>query len=42
VDRGGRVKYRENIVDGLDNAPQAFISMLAGQNFGKLLVRVAS
>ncbi|HEY1679997.1 MAG TPA: NADP-dependent oxidoreductase [Candidatus Sulfotelmatobacter sp.] len=36
----GRVKYRETIVDGLENAPGAFIGMLTGQNFGKLLVRV--
>jgi len=36
----GRVKYREDIVDGLENAPQAFIGMLAGRNFGKLLVRI--
>lgn len=36
----GRVKYREDIVDGLENAPRKFIGMLAGQNFGKLLVRV--
>jgi NADPH-dependent curcumin reductase CurA len=36
----GRVKYREDIVDGLESAPRAFIGMLAGQNFGKLLVRV--
>jgi NADPH-dependent curcumin reductase CurA len=37
----GRVKYREDIIDGLESAPQAFIGMLAGKNFGKLLVRVA-
>jgi len=36
----GRVKYREDIVDGLENAPLAFMGMLAGRNFGKLLVRV--
>ena len=36
----GRIKYREEIVDGLENAPQAFIGMLSGQNFGKLLIRV--
>jgi NADPH-dependent curcumin reductase CurA len=36
----GRVKYREDIIDGLENAPEAFIGMLAGKNFGKLLVRV--
>jgi NADPH-dependent curcumin reductase CurA len=38
----GRVRYREDIVDGLENAPQAFIGLLKGRNFGKLLVRVAS
>ena len=37
----GRVKYKEDIVEGLGNAPQAFIGMLAGRNFGKLLVHVA-
>lgn len=36
----GRIKYRETIVDGLESAPKAFIGMLTGQNFGKLLVRV--
>lgn len=37
----GRVKYREDIVDGLENAPGAFIGLLKGRNFGKLIVRVA-
>ena len=37
----GRIKFREDIVDGLDNAPDAFIGLLAGKNFGKLMVRVA-
>ncbi|HDR3017805.1 NADP-dependent oxidoreductase [Pseudomonas aeruginosa] len=37
----GEIKYREDIVDGLENAPQAFIGMLSGKNFGKLLVRVS-
>jgi NADPH-dependent curcumin reductase CurA len=36
----GRVRYREDIVDGLDNAPAAFIGMLQGHNFGKLVVRL--
>jgi NADPH-dependent curcumin reductase CurA len=39
--RDGRVKYREDVVEGLENAPEAFIGMLKGRNFGKLLVRVA-
>ena len=37
----GRLKYREDIVDGLDAAPQAFIGLLEGRNFGKLMVRVS-
>jgi hypothetical protein len=37
----GKVKVREDVVDGLQNAPAAFIGLLAGRNFGKLVVRVA-
>jgi len=37
----GQVKLREDVVDGLENAPGAFIGMLAGRNFGKLVVRLA-
>lgn len=37
----GRIKFREDVVDGLENAPQAFIGLLEGRNFGKLVVRVA-
>ena len=36
----GRIRYREDIVDGLENASEAFIGMLEGRNFGKLIVRV--
>jgi NADPH-dependent curcumin reductase len=39
--REGRLRYREDVRDGLENAPQAFIGLLEGGNFGKLLVRVA-
>lgn len=38
----GKVRHQEDIVDGLEAAPKAFIGMLKGANFGKLLVRVAS
>ena len=38
--RSGRIKYREDIVEGLENAPGAFIGLLRGENFGKLQVRV--
>ncbi len=37
----GKLIYREDIVDGLENAPEAFIGMLRGKNFGKQLVRIA-
>ncbi|RUU79657.1 NADP-dependent oxidoreductase [Mesorhizobium sp. M7A.F.Ca.MR.362.00.0.0] len=37
----GRVRYREDIVDGIENAPQAFLGLLEGRNFGKLIVRIA-
>ena len=37
----GRIRYREDITDGFENAPAAFIGMLEGRNFGKALVRVA-
>lgn len=37
----GRIRYREDIVEGLENAPAAFMGMLEGRNFGKLLVKVA-
>lgn len=39
---GGRLRYREDIVDGLENAPAAFIDLLKGRNFGKLIVRVGN
>ena len=38
----GRIRYREDLVDGLENAPAAFIGMLEGRNFGKLIIRVAA
>jgi NADPH-dependent curcumin reductase CurA len=38
--REGRLKHREDIVVGLEKAPEAFIGLLQGRNFGKLLVRV--
>ena len=39
--REGRVKYREDFVDGLENAPRAFQGLLQGKNFGKLVIRVS-
>jgi NADPH-dependent curcumin reductase len=37
----GSVRYREDVVEGLDAAPEAFRGLLTGANFGKLLVRVS-
>ncbi len=36
----GKLKYRETIAEGLENAPRAFIGMLKGENFGKQLVKL--
>lgn len=38
----GKVKYLEDVVDGLEAAPDAFIGLLTGKNLGKLVVRVGS
>ena len=38
--RQGRLRYREDIVEGLEQAPAALTALLQGRNFGKMLVRV--
>jgi NADPH-dependent curcumin reductase CurA len=40
--RSGELKYREDIVEGLDRAPEAFIGLLNGRNFGKLLIKLGN
>ena len=37
----GKIKYREDVVDGLENAPEAFLGLFSGENFGKLVVKVS-
>jgi NADPH-dependent curcumin reductase CurA len=39
--REGRMRYREDVVDGIEAMPRAFLRLLTGENFGKQLVRVA-
>jgi NADPH-dependent curcumin reductase CurA len=39
--RDGSITHREDVYDGIEKAPQAFIGMLRGGNFGKVLVRLA-
>ena len=38
--REGKVKHREFITEGIESAPEAFIGLLKGANFGKQLVRI--
>jgi NADPH-dependent curcumin reductase CurA len=40
--REGRLRYREDVVEGLEHAPTAFIGLLEGRNFGKLIVKVGA
>jgi len=37
----GKIKYREDIVEGIENAPQAFMGMLEGRNYGKSIIKVS-
>ncbi|MFC7048406.1 NADP-dependent oxidoreductase [Emcibacter nanhaiensis] len=38
--RDGKLKYRETVTEGLENAPRAFIGLLKGENFGKQIVKL--
>ncbi|MFV0547674.1 MAG: NADP-dependent oxidoreductase [Limnobaculum xujianqingii] len=38
----GKIKYREHLVQGLENAPEAFIGLLKGENFGKLVIQLGN
>lgn len=40
--KAGKIKFREDIVDGLEKAPKSFMGLLEGKNFGKLVIRLAS
>lgn len=40
--KAGRIKYREQVVQGLENAPKAFNGLLDGRNFGKLVIKTGS
>ena len=39
--REGKIQFKEDIVNGFENAPEAFIGLLNGKNFGKLLIKVS-
>ena len=36
-----KIIYKEDIIEGLENAPDAFIGLMNGKNFGKLLIKVS-
>src|SRR5262245_17224660 len=36
----GKIKYRETVIDGLENAPRAFVGLFKGENFGKMIVKL--
>ena len=38
--RDGRLRYRETVIEGIENAPRAFLGLLRGENVGKMLVKV--
>jgi NADPH-dependent curcumin reductase CurA len=38
--REGRLAYRETVIEGIENAPKAFVGLLRGENLGKMLVQV--
>jgi NADPH-dependent curcumin reductase CurA len=40
--KAGKIRYREEIADGLEQAPGTFIGMLNGNNFGKCVIRIGS
>ena len=40
--KAGKIKYVEDVVEGLERAPEAFMGLLQGKNFGKLVVRVSA
>ncbi len=40
--RSGALKFREDVVDGIANAPAAFIGLLQGRNFGKLIIKLGN
>jgi len=39
--KSNKIIYRETVTEGIENAPEAFINLLNGKNFGKQLIKVS-
>jgi NADPH-dependent curcumin reductase CurA len=39
--KDGKIKWKETIIQGLENSPKAFIGLFKGENFGKMLIKIA-
>ena len=37
----GKIKFRETVIDGIENAPRAFVGLFSGENTGKQLVHIS-
>ena len=37
----GKIRWKETIVDGIENGPEAFIGLFKGENLGKMIVRIS-
>ncbi len=40
--KNGKIKYRETVFDGIEQAPHAFIGLFTGENTGKMVVKLAN
>jgi NADPH-dependent curcumin reductase CurA len=38
----GKIKWKETVVNGIENAPKAFIGLFKDENFGKMIVKIGS
>jgi NADPH-dependent curcumin reductase len=39
--KDGKLRYKEHVVEGIENSPKAFLGLYSGKNFGKLVVKIS-